>query len=179
MPAVANGVANAANTPVMFRFKGPRTASADHGASAVTSEGTLATSQTTDSSVGVRVTEKKVPFTTQGGSESPGDMRHIAYEPATGSRVSLGPWSATFMLCSYESGSRAHTQPGVRRSAKNSSHEVHEELFATKITKTVCRLFQKGQRSHTGPTQRLRVSGGAPRPGLRQMKRRLGAGLQP
>jgi len=38
MPAVANGVANAANTPVMFRFKGPRTASADHGASAVTSD---------------------------------------------------------------------------------------------------------------------------------------------
>ena len=100
IPAVANGVANAGNTQVMFRFKGPRTASADHGASAFTSEGTLATSQTTDSSVGVRVTEKKVPFTTQGGSESPGDMRHIAYEPATGSRVSLGPWSATFMLCS-------------------------------------------------------------------------------
>src|SRR4030095_2183413 len=98
MPAVANGVANAANTPVMFSVKGPRPASADHGASAFTSEGTLATSQTTDSSVGVRVTEKKVPFTTQGGSESPGDMRHIAYEPATGSRVRLGAGSVAFLL---------------------------------------------------------------------------------
>ena len=100
IPAVANGVANAGNTPVMFRFKGPRTASADHGASAVTSEGTLATSQTTDSSVGVRVTEKKVPFTTQGGSESPGARRHIAYEPGTRSSVSVCPWSVTFVLCS-------------------------------------------------------------------------------
>jgi hypothetical protein len=100
IPAVANGVANPANTPVMFRSKGPLTANADQGPSAFTPEGTLATSQTTDSSVGVRVTEKNAPIATQGGSESPGARRHIAYEPGSRSSVSVCPWSVTFVLCS-------------------------------------------------------------------------------
>src|SRR5688572_3997860 len=99
MPAIASGIANPANTPVMFRSKGPRTANADHGPSALTPGGTLATSHTTDSSAGVRVTEKNAPCTAQGGSESPGARRHIAYEPGTMSSVSLG--SVSELLTGY------------------------------------------------------------------------------
>ena len=98
MPAVANGVASPANTPVMFRSKGPRTASIDHGPSALTPEGTHATSQTTDSSSGVRVTDTKAPFTAQEGSESPGAKRQIAYEPGTETSVSLVPWFVSWFI---------------------------------------------------------------------------------
>src|SRR5687767_12466449 len=96
MPAIASGVDNPANTPVTFRSKGPRTANTDHGPSALTAKGTPETLHTTDSSAGVLVTEKNAPCIAQGGRASPGARRHIAYEPGTGSSVSLGPWPVTF-----------------------------------------------------------------------------------
>ena len=88
MPAVASGVANPANTPTIFRSKGPRTANIDHGPSATTPEGTTPASHTTDSSAGVRVTEKNAPCVTQGGSPSSGGKRQSAYEPGITSSVS-------------------------------------------------------------------------------------------
>ena len=95
MPAVARAVANPANTPVMLRSNGPRTANIDHGPSVLTPAGTPPMSHTAESSAGVRVTEKNVPCITQSGIESSGGKRHIANEPGTLSSVSLGPESVT------------------------------------------------------------------------------------
>lgn len=93
IPAFARGVVNPANTPVMFRSNGPRTASTDHGPSDVIPEGTAATSHTADTSSGVRVTEKNVPCMAQEGSDSSAAQRQIAYEP--GRRSSVSPRSVT------------------------------------------------------------------------------------
>src|SRR5262245_64698194 len=81
----------------MLKSKGPRTANIDHGATAFTPGGRAATSHTADNSAGVRVTEKNSPCMTQCGSGSPGDQRHIAYEPGTRSSVRLRLSSVTLV----------------------------------------------------------------------------------
>ena len=71
------------------------------------------TSHTIDSSAGVRVTEKNAPCTAQGGSESPGVRRHIAYEPGTRSSVSLGPWSVTSVSLRVNDSSESPSRQGI------------------------------------------------------------------
>src|SRR5882757_1688560 len=120
IPAVANGVANAARTPVMLKSSGPRTANIDQGASAFTPGGRAATSHTADNSAGVRVTEKNSPCMTQGGSGSPCAHRQIAYEPGTRSSVRLATISQS--RGATEAAASAEVMTGTTSKSTRSAH---------------------------------------------------------
>ena len=95
--ARASGSVSDASTPTEESGMGPSTRKHRHPESFSTPSGTEASETTTDSSPGVRVTEKNSPCVAQTGIPASAASRQMAKPP--GKRVNVrGVWPFTFLL---------------------------------------------------------------------------------